>query len=335
MNNILVQVTRGSIVESWHRGHIAIVDASGSLKYSFGDPNTVTFIRSAAKPIQVLPLVESGAARHFGFTEQEIAIMCGSHSGEPHHIKTVLGIFEKIRLPVTALQCGVHTPFHKPSAKALAEAGKKPTELHNNCSGKHAAMLAMCVFKGWPHNNYLDISHPVQQLNLQTISELSGVKSEKIHVGVDGCSAPVFGMPLSAMARTFARFVNPLGLSDYRQGSCRYVTNAMLQHPDMVAGTGRICTELMENTPRTILAKAGAEAVYCMGLVKEGLGIALKIEDGSNRPLSPVVIEVLKQLGLLNTEALNHLAKMHKPAVTNLRKKIVGEIRPAFTLLKH
>ncbi|MGI6066242.1 MAG: asparaginase [Bacillota bacterium] len=335
MDNVLVQVTRGSIVESWHRGHIAVVDADGNLKYSFGDPNIETFIRSAAKPIQVLPLVESGAARHFSFTEQEIAIMCGSHSGEPHHIKTVMSIFDKIGLPVTALQCGVHSPFHKPSAKALAEAGEKPTVLHNNCSGKHAAMLAMCVFKGWPHENYLDISHPVQQLNLQTISNLSGIKPEQIHVGVDGCSVPVFGMPLSAMARIFARFVNPFGLPDYRQDSCHYVTNAMLQHPDMVAGTGRICTELMENTPGTVLAKAGAEAVYCMALVKEGLGIALKIEDGSNRPLSPVVIEVLKQLGMLSAEALSHLEKMHKPAVTNLRKIIVGKIKPAFTLLKH
>lgn len=335
MENILVHVTRGDLVESIHRGHIAVVDTSGKSAYSFGCPDTVTFIRSAAKPVQVLPLIESGAVEHFNFTTEEIAVMTGSHSGEPYHVQTITNILQKIKLPVTALQCGIHPPFHRPSAKILTEAGHKPNELHNNCSGKHSAMLAMCVYKGWPIDTYLDINHPVQQLNLKTISELSNVQAENIFVGVDGCSVPVFGMPLSAMALIYARLVHPDGLPKTRQESISYVTKVMMKHPEMVAGTGRICTEMMTNAPGKILAKAGAEAVYCMGLPEKGLGIALKVEDGANRPLGPVIIEILAQLGVLSPEALGNLEKLYHPDVTNLRKKIVGKIEPVFQLKKH
>ncbi|ATW23675.1 asparaginase [Candidatus Formimonas warabiya] len=334
MENILVSVTRGPIQESCHRGHVAVVDTAGNVVSGFGDPNIVTFFRSAAKPIQILSLVESGALKQFGFSPQEVAIMAGSHTGEEFHIRTIQNILGKIDLPVTALQCGIHIPLHR---NMLADANmeeekKKFTPLHNNCSGKHVATLALCVFHKWSTEDYLNLSHPVQQLNLKTISGMSGIPEEKIHLGIDGCSAPVYGIPLRAMAFAYARLTAPHKLSATRQAACNYVSQAIMKHPEMSSGTGRLCARIMTAAKGKILAKLGAEAVYCLGLPRLGLGVAVKIEDGADRPIAPAVIEVIKQLDILSAEELANLADLHHPKITNHRDIVVGSINPVFVL---
>lgn len=328
----LVEVTRGGRVESEHRGAVAVVDAHGKLIAHAGDVDLVSYLRSSAKPFQLLPLVESGAADRFGFTDTELAVIAGSHSGEPRHVAAVQSILHKIGLSKDALQCGIHVPFNAAAAKALRAEGREPSILHNNCSGKHAGMLAQAIDRGLSTHDYLDPQHPVQVTIRRRLAELGDITFDQIGVGVDGCSAPCFAMPLRAAALAFAR------LAEGREGGLRRVARAMLDHPEMVAGEGRIDTDVMRAVPDRLVSKAGAEGYHGLGLIQpdgSAWGIAIKIADGDGkRGGHPVIVEVLRQLAVLDDAALAQLHSYRTWPVTNHRGLEVGEVRVNFKLMR-
>lgn len=336
----LVEVRRGAITESRHRGHIAAVDADGLIVARLGAPQTLTYLRSSAKPFQSLPLVASGAADRFGFTEDEIAIACASHNGEQIHTQTVARMLRKIGLDESALQCGVHEPFSAEAAAALRERNEKPNVLHNNCSGKHTGMLALALHLGAPIEDYTQASNPVQLMIGRTVEQFSGVPLEDIAVGVDGCAAPVFGVTVRAMALMYARLVVPP--EDWpreTREAARRIVSAMIANPEMIGGRAeRLDTVLMRAARGGVVSKVGAEGVYTAGVLPSarwprGLGLAFKIEDGEDRRARPtVVIEALKQLDVLKGAALEELAPYASFSVRNHRGDEVGEVRANFEL---
>jgi L-asparaginase II len=346
----LVEVWRGGCVESEHRGAIAVVDANGKSIAHIGDVNLTSYLRSSAKPFQLLPLVESGAADRFGFTDAELAVIAGSHSGELRHVAAVQSILNKIGMNEDVLQCGVHAPFNAEAAKALRVAGREPTVLHNNCSGKHAGMLAQAIDRGLSTPDYLDPNHPVQITIRQRLAELGGITFDEIGVGVDGCSAPCFAMPLRAAALAFARLAEAAskmhdagstmqphrGVS--RDAGIARVARVMMDYPEMVSGEGRLDTDLMRAVPQRIVSKGGAEGYHGMGLIRpdgSAWGIAIKIADGDGRRGGhPVVIETLRQLDVLNEEGLTKLQSYRTWPVTNHRGLEVGEVRANFQLIR-
>ena len=337
----LVEVRRGSIVESRHRGHVIAVDATGRTIASLGQPETVTYLRSSAKPFQAVPLVASGAADRFGFTEKEIAIACASHNGEPIHTETVAGMLSKIGLDASALKCGIHEPYNTEVAETLVREGKRPTVLHNNCSGKHTGMLALALHLGAPVETYDQPDHPVQQAILRAVSEFSGVAAKEIALAVDGCGAPVFGLPVRAMALMYARLVAaPPGFGDDTlRAAAERIFRAMTAYPEIVGGRAeRLDTKVMFAGRGEVVSKVGAEGVYTAGVKAndswpQGLGIALKIEDGEDRRSRPtVVIETLRQLNVLDAEALEELTPYSRFVVRNHRGDAVGEVRASFKL---
>lgn len=336
----LVEVWRGPIVESLHRGHLVAVDGAGQIVAELGAPQTVTFIRSSGKPFQTIPLITSGAADRFGFTDQEIAIACGSHSGEQIHVETVQSMLKKIGLGENALKCGVHDPFSIEVSKELARKQQRPSVLQNNCSGKHAGMLAVAKHLGAPIESYDEPSHPLQQLILHTVSKFSGIPEEQIFIGTDGCAAPVFGVPVRAMALMYARLVSPS--ADFEQpvkDAGRRIVEAMIRFPEMVGGSkDRLDTEMIRAGNGRLISKIGAEGVYTVGVLPSadwpnGLGLALKVEDGDDRRARPpAVIEALRQLGVLSESEITALASYAPTPITNRRGDRVGEARAAFSL---
>ncbi|HEY9401957.1 MAG TPA: asparaginase [Pyrinomonadaceae bacterium] len=335
----LVEVTRGSITESRHRGHVVAVDGDGQIVARLGAPEVVTYLRSSAKPLQAVPLVSTGAADRFNFTPQELAVACGSHSGEPLHEETVAAMLAKTGLSPGALKCGIHEPFGKEPTLELRRRGEKPRVLQNNCSGKHTGMLALALHLGGAPETYDQPDNPAQLAIARTVAQFSGVPPEEIAVGVDGCGVPVFGVSVRAMALTYARLVAPPDSFDQqtRDASARIVA-AMRAHPELVGGTReRLDTELMR-AASGVISKVGAEGVYTVGVQPSarwprGLGLALKIEDGEDRRARPtVVIESLRQLGVLDDAALERLARYARFVVLNHRKDEVGEVRASFEL---
>lgn len=336
---VLVEVTRGPIVESVHYGVIAVSDAEGNLLARAGNPGLVSYYRSSSKPVQAVPLVESGAADHFGLTEEEIAICCGSHGGEVIHVEAVLSILDKIGMEPEALACGVHAPYDKAAALALAERGQSASVLHNNCSGKHAGMLALARFHSWPIEGYEQASHPVQQAMREVIAEFAGLGPQEVAVGVDGCSVSTFGISIHAMAVSFARLARPDYWPEPRRSAVRRITEAMVKFPEYVAARQqRFDTDLMRAAGGTLVSKVGAEGVFCASLLategRPALGFALKVLDGDNslRARNPSVIEGLRQAGMLTEEALNKLEMYWVEEIRNRPGDIVGMVRPAFTL---
>jgi L-asparaginase II len=327
MAPVLVEVIRGPEVECRHRGQIAVVDAAGNRRASLGDPEIPVCMRSLAKPFQALPLLTTGAAQSFGFGPEELALFSGSLSGQDFHVELVERVLGRLGLGPEVLQCGAHPPLHRPTAKALAQAGRKPTPLHHTCAGKHAAMLALCVHQGWPVTDYLEFDHPVQRLILKTVGEMVGLTPEEIPVALDGCSAPVFYVPLARIALGFARLA--AAPPETPEGE---IMAACLNHPRLVAGDGRLETILMEAMPGNVFAKTGAEGGFALALKEGGLGVAVKIEDGGARALNPTIIQMLDQLGLLSPEARESLKSFWQPAMINHRKQEVGRIRAVFTL---
>jgi len=336
----LVEVWRGPIVESRHRGHLTAVDGEGEIIAELGVPASVTYIRSSGKAFQAIPVITSGAANRFGFTEQEIAIACGSHSGESIHVDTVRSMLAKIGLDESALKCGVHEPFSAQVARELARKQEPPNVLQNNCSGKHAAMLALALHVGAPTGSYDDPRHPVQQAIAKTVAEFSDIPPDQIAIGVDGCGVPVFGMTVRAMALMYARLVAPpekFGAAT--RDACRRIVKAMIDFPEMVGGTkDRLDTELIKAGSGRLISKIGAEGVYTVGVLPcaewpNGLGLALKIEDGDDhRARPPAVIEALKQLSVLKENELAALASYAPIIIKNRRGERVGEARAAFKL---
>jgi L-asparaginase II len=336
----LVEVWRGPIVESRHRGHVAAVDGDGRLVAYLGEPETVTYLRSSAKPFQAVPLLTSGAAERFHLTESELAVACGSHSGEDLHVETVGRMLEKIGLGRGALKCGVHEPFDRATAERLRASGESPGVLRNNCSGKHTGMLALSLHLGAPPELYDHPESPVQQSILRAVSQFSDVNTDEIVLGTDGCGVPVFGLSVRAMALMYARLVAPpRGFDAETRAACARLTAAMNARPELVGGTHeRFDTEVIRAGRGHLVSKIGAEGVYTAGVLPcerwpKGLGLAFKIEDGEDRHArSTIAIEALRQLGVLDEDAYKTLSPYASFPVQNHRGEKVGQIRAFFKL---
>jgi len=347
----LFEVTRGNIVESVHQGSIAVVDANGKLISSYGDPQAVAFLRSSAKPFQVLPFVERGGVEHFGLTPRELSISCASHEGSDLHVQTVEGIQKKVGVEESQLQCGAHLPGDVDAFKSLILKGKQPTPNQNNCSGKHTAMLAHAKMRGLSLENYLDIDHPIQQDILASFAEMCLLPLKEVRLGTDGCSAPNFAVPLYHAALGMARLCDPHQLSEARASACRKVTSAMTAHPEMVSAYGEFDEQLMRAGEGRVVCKRGAEGYQIIGLLPRllspdspGIGIALKVSDGdasrmsldlahSTRVRPAVALEILHQLGVLSSKQEQALASFGpvKP-IKNHRGIVTGQARPLFEL---
>ena len=335
-SEILAKAIRGETVESVHRGHLIVVSGAGETLFSLGDPETVTFWRSSAKSFQAIPFLTSGAAEAFGFTEKEIALACGSHSGERVHVETAAKMLDRIGLSEPDLRCGAHVPFDEKRAEEMIKSGEQPTQLHNNCSGKHAAMLAFAKHAGADLKTYEHLENPVQQRILDCVAEFSGVPRDQIKIGIDGCAAPNFAVPIRAMAKSFAGLVfPPKNFDDETREACRRVVSATVACPEMIGGTDRLDTLIMRSARGRIVSKIGAEGVYSAGVLpsprwKTGLGISFKVEDGDDkRARAVVIVELLKQLGILGAETLKDFSPL---PVKNRRGDTVGKVKASFKL---
>ncbi|HEX6373696.1 MAG TPA: asparaginase [Longimicrobium sp.] len=325
----VVEVMRGPVVESRHRVHVAVVDADGTLRAFSGDPDRVTFWRSAAKPIQALPVVDDGAMERFGITPRELALCCGSHSGTAAHVKVAESLLEKIGVTAEALACGPHPPFDDDTRRDLQEQGLEPVRLHNNCSGKHAGMMAVARARGWEPEGYERVEHPVQARLLTEVARWTQMPPEAIGLGVDGCGVVCYALPLRQMALAYAGLAAAARRGEPGPAA---VVQAMAAHPEMVAGEGRICTDLARVTEGRVFAKTGAEGVYCVGVPGAELGIALKVEDGSVRAVAPAVAGVLRELDLISEDDFGALHSYVFQEVANTRGEVTGQVRPAIRL---
>ena len=347
----LFEVTRGDIVESIHYGSMAIVDSSGKLISSYGDPKAVAFLRSSAKPFQALPFVEGGGVEYFGFTPRELSISCASHEGSDLHVQTVEGMQKKIGVAENALQCGIHMPGDVDAFKSLILNNRQPTPNQNNCSGKHTAMLAYAKMRVLPLENYLDRNHPIQKDILAVFAEMCRVPVQEIQLGTDGCSAPNFAIPLYNAALGMARLCDPRELPPERASACRKITSAMTTYPEMVSAYGEFDEQLMRTGAGKIVCKRGAEGYQIIGLLPgvlrpdaPGVGIALKVSDGDpsrtaldlthrTRVRPAVAVEILCQLDVLSTEQQQALASFGPVnPIKNHRGLVTGQSRPVFKL---
>ncbi|MDB5080490.1 MAG: hypothetical protein JWP00_2414 [Chloroflexi bacterium] len=336
---IIAHATRGGISESRHAGFIVIADANGQAHWTSGplDQDRVSFLRSAAKPFQAIPLVESGAADAFGLTPAELALTCASHSGEPEHVRQVQAMLDKGGLSPDQLLCGAHYPYNQTAADQMKRESQIPNNLHSNCSGKHTGMLLACKHNGWPTENYTEPDHPLQQAILQAVADFAGLRPSEIATGRDGCSVVCFGLTTLQMATAFARLACP----DYwkEQGNplralaVTRLTQAMYTHPFNVGGTGRGDTDLMESAPGgRIFSKGGAEAVWCMGFPEKGLALALKIEDGANRAEPAILSRALRLTGLLTEAEIAVYEAKQLTQLKNVRGIVVGDYQAVFDL---
>ncbi|WP_457445416.1 asparaginase [Roseateles sp. P5_E4] len=337
MNPVLIEVLRGSTVDSRHAGALAIVDASGAVHTALGDIDRPIFPRSAVKLLQALPLVASGAAETFGLTNEELALACASHSGEPEHVATAAGVLAKLGLTADALECGTQWPSREPVLRGMATRGEVATPLHNNCSGKHSGFV--CVACLMARNagaepaefarGYVAAEHPVMREVSSALSAATGVDVEQAPRGIDGCSIPTFALPLRSLALAFARCGTGQGLSDENARAARRLRQAAAVAPFMVGGTDRFDTRVMQAFGERVFCKIGAEGVYCAALPELGLGVALKIDDGAARAVEAAFAAVAQ--GLLKTEDKLLRSYSHLQ-LSNWRGIDVGALRPAQAL---
>lgn len=332
---VLANVIRGNTVESVHAGHIFIVDGEGNEIASIGEPQAVTYFRSAAKPFQALPFITSGAADAFAFSMDEIALACASHSGERIHVQTVSRMLAKIRMTESDLRCGTQMPFYSKESERMIREGEEPTQLHNNCSGKHAAMLALGKHIGAYTEDYDLPDNRVQKRILRCISDFTGVAEDAIAIGVDGCAAPNFAVSVKAMAKSFANLVFPLNFHSSVQAAAERITHAMMRYPELIGGSERLDTMLMKAAPGKIISKVGADGVWLCGVLPSdkfprGLGIGLKVADGDDHRGRPVIaVDILRQLGILTPQDLADLSPM---PVKNRRGDVVGRVESLLKL---
>ncbi|MGB6534396.1 MAG: asparaginase [Xanthobacteraceae bacterium] len=323
---VLVEVWRGPLVESRHRGAVAVVDPEGRSVLALGDVAAPVFPRSAIKALQALPLVESGAADRFGFADAELALACSSHSGEAEHVEGVCRMLAKIGLDASALACGAHWPISQPATLALAKTGA-PTALHNNCSGKHAGFLCLACAMGVDHAGYWRPEHQVQQKVRGVLEDLTGVILGMDCCGIDGCSVPTWAIPLKNLAQAFARFASGRGLSGERAAAAARLRTACARNPWHVAGTGRFCTEIMKLLGARVFVKTGAEGVFCGALPDQGLGIAVKCDDGAGRAAEAVMAAIVACFLPLEADERAALARFLSPVLRNWNGVEVGALR--------
>lgn len=334
----LVELTRGGIVESIHLGALAAVDSDGILLAAFGNSDMVSFPRSSMKPFQALPLVENGGMEAFGLTDEELAIISASHAGTNEHVRVLKSIHQKVGLQLSDLQCGVHWPIDKETTFQMRLLGETPDSYRHNCSGKHSGMLTQAKLLEQSLDDYLTPVHLVQQNIRRAVSSMCGIHRDDMIFGVDGCSAPVYAMPLSSFAWAIARLVDPVNLDEERQIACQRITSAMIAYPEMVAGPGQLDSVLMQVMNGKVIAKGGAEGYQLIGVMpgaiaenSKGIGIAFKIADGdpSRRATQRVVVEMLTALGFEAEMASEAFASFNQPILRNFRGIEIGNIRLA------
>jgi L-asparaginase II len=325
-NPVLVEAWRGPQVESRHRGAVAVADADGKLVFSVGDVTTPVFPRSAVKAIQALALVESGAADRYRLSDEELALACASHSGEPAHVEGVTRMLAKASLDASALACGAHWPACQPAAFALAKTGT-PSALHNNCSGKHAGFLCLACAMEIDHVGYWRPEHPVQQRVRGVLEDLSGTSLGPDRCAVDGCSVPTWAIPLKNLAHAFAKLGTGHGLAHERADAAARLRAACTQNPWYVAGTGRFCTEIMKLLGARAFVKTGAEGVYCGALPEQGLGIAIKCDDGAGRAAEAVMAAIIARFLPLEAEERASLTRFVNPTLRNWNGIEVGALK--------
>jgi len=323
----VVRVERGGVEEAIHLGHLAAVDPDGRLQASVGDPDRLTYFRSCAKPLQAIAALRTGIGSRFHLEPEHIAIMAASHNGEPRHVEMVRDLLEHAGIPESALQCGAHWPYYEPAAMVLRRAMAEPLPIFNNCSGKHAGMLAAARALGAPLESYLDRNHPVQQRIAEVIAELTALPPADIHYGIDGCSAPNPAVPLARMARSFAALVT---LSD---DTARGVVAAMTGHPFLIGGTDRFDTRLMEVTNGRLLAKGGAAGAHGTADRRSGLGLAIKLDSGDGSWTAVAVMAALERLGWLEDAEREALSSFARPSLRNHKRVVVGSVRPVLELV--
>ncbi len=331
-NPVLVEVRRGDSVESRHRGACAVV-VDGRLARSRGDVTARVFLRSAAKPFQAIAAIAAGIVERYGLLPEEIAVIAGSHSGEAPHVRAVGSLLRKGGLRETHLRCGTHAPYGARAAAALTRAGRRPTVLHNNCSGKHAGMLLFARAIGAPLEGYLDPSHPVQRAILETLCEFASVTPSGVTIAVDGCTAPTFALPVVALARAFERLVAPRGaVRPALALAASAIFAAVSARPEQLAGSGRICTRLVQLAPGRIFPKSGAEGVYAIGVrgSRAGLsaGIAVKSDDGQARGVRALLPGLLKATGLVGPKVVAGAERAADLVVRSRSGAAVGRITP-------
>lgn len=326
---VLANVVRGKTVESVHRGHLMVIDGERNPIVSLGDPSAITYFRSAAKAFQALPAIISGAADRFGFTEDEIAMACSSHSGEAMHVERSARMLDKIGLSESDLRCGVHLPFNEKESERMLRAGETPSQLHNNCSGKHSAMLAFAKHIGADIGAYDSTESPIQKAILKCVADFAELNVDEIAIGIDGCAAPNFAVPIAAMAVSFMNLISPARFDEPTRNACSRVVSAMLKYPELIGGSTRLDTMLMQAAAGRIISKVGADGVWLCGILPceqwpTGLSISMKVSDGDDHRARPVAAaQILRKLGILAAEALPELSPM---PITNRRGDSVGRV---------
>ncbi|MEM7417621.1 MAG: asparaginase [Gemmatimonadota bacterium] len=324
----VVDVVRGGVVESRHEVSAVVADDTGRVIASIGEPRALTFYRSAAKPMQALPLVEDGVVARFGLDESELALCCASHEGEARHVEGARSILAKAGVSEDRLACGAHPPYSASAAAALVAEGRSPGRIHNNCSGKHAGMLAMAQMHGWPLDGYHEIDHPLQQRVWDEMSRWTELTRAEIPVAVDGCGVPCFAAPLDTIAASFARF----SAAAFRDEPAGQIVRAMTAHAFMVGGTARACTDVMDRAAGRAFVKLGAEGVYGGGIPSESIGFALKVPDGGRRAVEVALVHLLRAIGVFGDDDMASLEGHANPPVMNTRGEVVGELRARLDL---
>jgi L-asparaginase II len=336
MPAVIAETTRGGITESVHHGIVVAVDTDGEIVASIGDPEQVVFFRSSAKPFQAIPVIESGAADAFGLTPAELALCCASHAGSPEHQRQVAAMLAKFGMSADDLQCGCPLPMNQEEAARMVLGETPRTPLACACSGKHAGMLAVIAHEGLSRHDYLDPTHPLQQRILGIMGEVMRVPTETIVLGTDGCSLPTFGAPVRAFATAFAALAAPehvpSGAGRDHAAALNRLRAAMTAHPENVAGPGHFVTTLMVLSGGRIAAKSGAEGLICLAVPERGLGIAIRVLDGSFRAHPDITLEALRQLDILDAPTREAILARDSPELRNHNGRLVGEIRPAFQL---
>ncbi|MCX6827393.1 MAG: asparaginase [candidate division Zixibacteria bacterium] len=334
MTVVVAKVYRGEREESVHYGSIAVVNKEGKLTHYVGDPEFSTFVRSSSKPFQLIPLIQTGAAHKYRFNLKQLAIMCGSHIGTDQHREVVLSNLEAAGTRPEDLKCGTHLPIFMQISGEYPHCQEHKDPLRHNCSGKHSGFLALSRFLGEEIREYLNSQSKAQQMILEAVAKIYEYPKEKILLGIDGCSAPNFGMPLIRTAIAFKKLANAEGGDPRTSMILAHIKKAITDFPEMVSGEGRFDLALMRSFPGNIICKGGAEAIQGIGFIDPPIGVAVKIHDGNARALYPVCLEVLKQMGLIDIDRAEYLKPFYNPPIRNFMNLLTGSVRAEFTLIK-
>ena len=334
MDPVVVNVTRGGRTESAHRGRVLVADTGGTIHYRVGDIDAPVFPRSAIKPLQATLLVESGAASHYSLGQDALALASASHGGEPRHTETVERWLHAMGMTEADLECGSHWPMYEPAARELAVQGRVPTQVHNNCSGKHAGLLAVARHLDADTSGYIAYGHPVQARLREMLGAFCDLDMERLDWSLDGCAIPTYDMPMRSIALGMALFADPKDLGEATAEAARQVAEAMSAEPFMVAGTGRYCSRMMEAAGPRLLVKTGAEGVYCAALPEHGLGIVLKCDDGATRAAEVMMTSVLRRLGVIDKAVAEAVSDLVHVELRNWSGRLVGEVHPCGPLVE-